>query len=575
MKNLIKHLMMIVVFGATVDCVSAAYWYVRPAGGLYGTTNGTSYANAWAGFNQIRWGAGGVVAGDVLYVCGQHCQTLDVETSGTAPARLYIRGNYAGDPGVFLGWKPFQTNQWTSLGDGRYIYDTRVDPGFRQTCGRGFFLGETSQLIASDSNCLDGMWYKNPNISGQNGEAYKIYFRPPTGGSPSSYNVAYSFVDHAITISNQQYIYVSAITAKGHNTYGTSGSPNAVIWAKGATNQINYIVVENSTIRDAPFGSGVQIEHGNTAYIRGNEIYNCLTGIYLSDSTTASYIQRNHIHNIGQHNRWVGADEYGIAVGSSGNNNNNTVEYNDIHNVGSGATGLAYDAACAGWSASADQMNVWRYNEIHDNYGGGLNLGNYCGGSVVSYNLIYQNGNETNASTNGGIYLGNSHTSTASVYIYNNTVINNSVRDVETEAQIYGHYNDPTKVQMKNNIIYTKPGSMAFIVPYPTNLVSDYNIFYADGGTDPLIKINGWSYTTNTFATYQAQWGQDAHSTTLDPMLNSDLTLQATSPAIDRGVILSATFANGLSSASVWPNSVILLDQNGFGSGWEIGAFAY
>ena len=50
----------------------AETWYVRPAGGSYGTSDGTSYANAWNGFENIKFGIDGVEAGDTLYISGDH-----------------------------------------------------------------------------------------------------------------------------------------------------------------------------------------------------------------------------------------------------------------------------------------------------------------------------------------------------------------------------------------------------------------------------------------------------------------------------------------------------------------------
>ncbi|MFZ2054369.1 MAG: hypothetical protein WAU81_09240, partial [Candidatus Aminicenantales bacterium] len=50
-----------------VVCSESADWYVRPAGGSYGTENGTSYANAWDGLLRVVWGPGGVQAGDTLW----------------------------------------------------------------------------------------------------------------------------------------------------------------------------------------------------------------------------------------------------------------------------------------------------------------------------------------------------------------------------------------------------------------------------------------------------------------------------------------------------------------------------
>ena len=60
-------------------CVSALgeTLYVRPAGGAYGSEDGSTYADAWDGIENVEWGvdAGDVGPGDTLYVCGTHIRT--------------------------------------------------------------------------------------------------------------------------------------------------------------------------------------------------------------------------------------------------------------------------------------------------------------------------------------------------------------------------------------------------------------------------------------------------------------------------------------------------------------------
>jgi hypothetical protein len=65
--------------------VSAQDLYVRPAEGTYGTSDGTSYANAFDGFADVAWGASAnqVGDGDTLYVCGEF--DLDSIDGGSFP----------------------------------------------------------------------------------------------------------------------------------------------------------------------------------------------------------------------------------------------------------------------------------------------------------------------------------------------------------------------------------------------------------------------------------------------------------------------------------------------------------
>ena len=94
MKKII--LLLLILFISTP--VLATTWYVRPSGA--GLKDGTSYANAYDGFADITWGAGGVVAGDMLYVAGTFTVAdLTVGAAGTSGNRITIRGDYTGDPG--------------------------------------------------------------------------------------------------------------------------------------------------------------------------------------------------------------------------------------------------------------------------------------------------------------------------------------------------------------------------------------------------------------------------------------------------------------------------------------------
>lgn len=98
--------------GARAAPTSGSAYYVRPYGGSYGAENGTSYADAWDGLGSVVWGAGGVGAGDTLYVCGTHPSpdhmvggapvnghtSLAIGASGAVGAPITIRGDYPVTP---------------------------------------------------------------------------------------------------------------------------------------------------------------------------------------------------------------------------------------------------------------------------------------------------------------------------------------------------------------------------------------------------------------------------------------------------------------------------------------------
>jgi hypothetical protein len=75
---------------------SGKTWYVRPSGSTYGSSNGTTYANAWSGFANINNAV--INPGDTIYIAGTHNQSLIVNKNG-----ITLRGDYNGDSGIING----------------------------------------------------------------------------------------------------------------------------------------------------------------------------------------------------------------------------------------------------------------------------------------------------------------------------------------------------------------------------------------------------------------------------------------------------------------------------------------
>ncbi len=134
-----------------------------------------------------------------------------------------------------------------------------------------------------------------------------------------------------------------------------------------------------------------------------------------------------------------------------------------------------------------------------------------------------------------------------------------------------------TGALVKNNIFYTG-GYASVDASSETGTAYDYNDYFSASGT-PF----NWGGTAYTFANWQTNSSQDAHSFSADPRLanaaplssSGNYSLLASSPAIDAGVNLGTTYQMALSPASSWPSGVALLNQNSAGSGWEIGAYVY
>ena len=78
------------------------FYFVRPAGTTYGTGDGTSYDNAWGGFNSIDWN---LLDGNTLNVCGTHNQDLLVQSDN-----VIIVGNNINENGIIDGQNLITSN---------------------------------------------------------------------------------------------------------------------------------------------------------------------------------------------------------------------------------------------------------------------------------------------------------------------------------------------------------------------------------------------------------------------------------------------------------------------------------
>ena len=100
-------------------------WYVRPAGSTYGAANGTSYADAWAGFAAIQWAS--IQPGDTLYVAGTfYNETMNIGASGEPGSRITIAscetqyGASVDDPCTAHHGIRYTAETWSGPTDGVY-----------------------------------------------------------------------------------------------------------------------------------------------------------------------------------------------------------------------------------------------------------------------------------------------------------------------------------------------------------------------------------------------------------------------------------------------------------------------
>jgi hypothetical protein len=158
-------------------------WYVRPTGGIYGNEDGTSYDNAWDGLLNVVWSAGGIQAGDTLYICGPHVHEMvntnnianqadiTVSASGSSGNRIIIRGDYPGDAGIV--WEAYKVSYdtWDYEGSNTYSIDL-----IGSHYGDWFFedvIAESWVVLDKYSNLSDvqshagSFWFDRPGTNKQ------------------------------------------------------------------------------------------------------------------------------------------------------------------------------------------------------------------------------------------------------------------------------------------------------------------------------------------------------------------------------------------------------------------------
>lgn len=115
----------------------AATWYVDQSGTGAGATDGTSYANRFAGWTDAWTTAADIDAGDLVYACGTQTGSMLFQDNGSVGNRLTIDGACPKGDGTF-DYGAVNANGatcWTSLTTRSYITIQNMNfYGFTGTC---------------------------------------------------------------------------------------------------------------------------------------------------------------------------------------------------------------------------------------------------------------------------------------------------------------------------------------------------------------------------------------------------------------------------------------------------------
>jgi len=508
--------------------IFAADWYVRPAGGSYGSENGTSYSSAWDGLLNIVWGEAGVQPGDTLWVCGLHVHNVTnkgyiatqadiTPISGTGEsARITIRGDYPGDPGIVWGayrmiyesWIYEGNNVWSITLPGNSYQDWFFE---NITVDSWIVFDKESTLAEVQAN--PGSHY-SANYTG----GTKLYVQCSDSGNPTGRIYANRWGYHW-KLNGKEYI--TFLNLKMYNPY-------RFIRVDGGESH-SHIKLDGCTLW---YGEGILLRLGNGCNY--NEIVNCdiawaENGIYTTSTTNSapSYylFKGNTIHDMGI--RIVDSDAHAIGIQGG---HDGIIEDNYMYNCGTGVTLYAF-------TNQELKNTIVRRNIVRDThtYGGANSRGieTACNNDSLSDktgNQFYQN-IVINAD------IGYRFQWEDEQEVYNNIACNCGIGLFS--GRNYKNYGG--NIRARNNIFYN---SRIYHVYYSTKasisvLDFDYNIYYPD--RKKIFKYNSRERNFKRWRSFKkGNYSFDKNSSIGNPLFidpeKYDFHLQPDSPAIDAGV---------------------------------------
>jgi len=332
------------------------------------------------------------------------------------------------------------------------------------------------------------------------------------------------------------------------STLGLSSAAINVDIAFSTTNWCTNITVQDINTYGGQIGLWLRYKLNGISVIRGNFSYSVLDGINVVGETVAdsTNFARNFVIDGSEshHNSRQGIITWCVKnitfknFWSHHNSATGLQVENESHNV------IVQDFLCEDNSqGDVFETGLWIDDSDSVIVRRGIMRNNQTGFRVsgsqkvwVYNNLIYSNqdGLSTGMINTSGInFYYNPPTDTypslymCNVHFYNNTVDNNSDATSQRGCVVLqggGVYT------LKNNIFSNDNSARDFYGSGNYTLVSDYNLWY---NTRALSFYNQTS--TVSYSAYKTATGQELHSINLNPLYNSDLSIQSTSPAINAG----------------------------------------
>ena len=462
-------------------------------------------------------GVFGALDGDTVYITGSISSQLDIPDGGTSGSRVVIRGDYGGHECTIT---VSGNNHGIRMQDKDYV----TVQGFIITGAENGIRVNSSTYFTAIQNTIYLCWQKGifiddgsdyATIGGSSVNGNEIY---DCGQDSGGTDVVINWSDESTVSYNKLY------ATAGNPTYGTDGI--ALLYSSGSLIEYNTIYSHNDSTY--PYGEdGIDLKQNvNDVIIRYNHIYDhqYQTGITVQMGSYNIQIYGNNIHG----NKWGGVY---IKRGSEGNHN--------MYNIDVWGNLIWENGAGVIIHSTGDMPGTLTDVGIYNN--------------TLAENGFW-NGNSTSRAGVCILY-GSGHIVKNNVFYKNHGIYSAAPGEINTYQQVYTY--STSAATFGNNLYY-----------YPGRDQDDDFAWMSSTARD----LAEW----NDYAWVSGELEDDVEMTDED---NQNYTLVVGSPCIDSGEGLGASYDDALNPLTTdhtdVPPTVAMVDQDAWGDGWEIGAFAY
>ncbi|MEX0774571.1 MAG: LamG-like jellyroll fold domain-containing protein [Phycisphaeraceae bacterium] len=548
---------------------SGTNWFVRPSGGSYGNEDGTSYADAWDGLENIDWQV--ILPGDNLYICGTHVRTVTSNTniasqgwilpgaSGTAGNHVKIRGDWPSDPGIVWGaWKDnrpggMKAANWVANWNGNTgVYYNETAVYNKSNWQHGLFERinglsyEKYTWVSSVQAVIDspqgGVFYAENFGTNQN----RVWLRPfHTSDFADTIRWSGTCGWRLFLAENQSYVTYRGLTVIASTINHEDGAATA-----GPYHDYTFLNCKFFPLNAAYWYTPV---NSNNITIDGCEIAFTGNGMYVIWSLGSNhhfYVKNSYFHDIG--NPWGG----GVDGHALGIQNNEHFYFTNNH----------FERCSSAIDFHVGATTTQRHCYVIGNFIKDMRTG---WGAVVQGSAITFEGDNNNPKANtSDLYIANnivmdcdangiSTSRKSTVKVYNNTVM-----DCNYNYKFVGNRVDGASVEMFNNIS-VEPRTYHVYFNQNASGISFYfdaaNNLYDDSGSGSstfYTLVTGYPTGAVDFAAYCVRHdnivtgGTNTSGATIErdslvddplfvsgtPAVDTDFKLLSNSPAVDAGL---------------------------------------